>query len=66
MQLDKKKIRLTARSLGLQDKDLAEHLCITQAMFSRRLTGEIEWRGAEVKLLADILEVDVATLQVKP
>lgn len=55
-------IRAHMERAGVTQAQLAEHLGLTQAAISRRLTGRVPWRVAELVAVAQKLGVPVADL----
>ena len=46
----------------LRQGEVAEHLGMTQRAVSRRVRGEVEWNGEQLRLLAQLFEIPVSTL----
>lgn len=51
-------VRAAAGAASIPQIQIAKHLHITRPAVGRRWNGSIEWSGAELVLLAELLDVD--------
>lgn len=55
-------VRVAALRAGASQNDIAAHLDMSQAAFSRRMTGEVEFRVSELRAIAGFLSVPLEQL----